>query len=195
MCPSHWFHNMVESILHDRISLVLGSTTWLQLSSLVFPNNFYRVPILIPHINTIVPHTILHVSFSKTVRTPAFSIVLPKIRFLAKPGICNTHGSIPLLPLFNISQTFPHPMIIFSKSSPNKTSPLFSSSYSQNQCLWGVIWNDAPELINHDSLSICVLIEDKYTLPFSSSINLPSVDYDTSKFLLVPTPFDLQSFL
>ena len=121
---------MVKLDTHDKILSVLGSTIGRQLFLSVLPSSLYNVPILIPLINTITSHTILHVSLSNIVFTLTSLILLTKMRFLAKPRICNTPRSVPLLPSYNISQTFPCPIILFGESSPNMKYPPFNSSYS-----------------------------------------------------------------
>jgi len=89
-------------------------------------------------IKTIAPQIILHLSFSNTVLTLASAILLTDMRFLSRPGMCNTSGKVLILPSFSNNFTLPRPMIFFVESSPRKTFPLYFS-YSENHSLWGVI--------------------------------------------------------
>ena len=193
MCPNRRCHNMVKSNMHDEISLGSGKIVWWQLLASILPNSLYSISILIPLINTNAPYTILHVSFSNTFCTPTSLILMIDMIFWAKLGICNTLGRVPLLRFVNISQIFPCPMVLVNKSSPRTSPP--NSSYSQNQFLWGFIWNDATYSISHESRSHCVLIKAKYASPFSSCVNLLSVNYISSEYFLVLDPFNLQSLL
>ena len=115
-----------------------GTIELLHPSTTVLPCSLYRVPVRTPRINISAPRTILQVSFSNTVFTPASSNLLTEIRFLANAGICRTPGSVLTLPPCNFNFTFPRPMILAFLSSPKKTSPPSYFSYSQNHSLWGV---------------------------------------------------------
>ena len=160
----------------------------------VFPNSLYRVPYWTPLIKTIASRIILHLSFSKTVLTPASAILLTDMRFLARPGMCNTPGRVLILPSFSNNFTLPRPMIFFGESSPRKTFPLYFS-YSENHSLWGVIWKEAPESINQKSRSDCVLVEAKYTSPPSSEEGFFSVEEVSSGPFPLSTLFALQFLL
>ena len=106
----------------------------------ILPNRLYSVPIQIPLINTIAPHTILHESLSNTRCTIASPILLKNIKFQAKLGISNTPGRVQLLPSFNISLTLPYPTILVSESYPKRTLPPSNFLYSQNHSLCIVMW-------------------------------------------------------
>lgn len=96
--------------------------------------------------------------------------------FIAKPRICNTPRRVPILLSLNINWIFPHPIILNSESSHRRRSLPSISSYSLNQSLWGVMWNDMPDSIKHESCSDYVLVEAMYTSPLSLCATLFLVD-------------------
>ena len=78
----------------------------------MLPCSLCKVPIRTPHINTSARQTILQVSFSNIVFTPASSNLLTKIRFMANARICRTSGSVLTLPPCNFNFTFLRPIIL-----------------------------------------------------------------------------------
>jgi len=109
----------------------------------VVPSNLYRVPIWTPINNTISPQTILQVSFSNIVFTPASSIFLTKIKCLANSGMGITPGSVLILPSMIFNLNFPHHMILDFDSSLRKTSPM---RIHMKGCTW----------VNQPCLMICM---------------------------------------
>jgi hypothetical protein len=98
-----------------------------------------QIPNQTPFNNTIIPQTILRVSFSNIVFSLASSILLTKIKFLVNPEMWRKQRSVLVLPCMIFNSTFPRHMILVVESSPRKTSPPSYLSYSQNHYVLGVI--------------------------------------------------------
>ena len=136
-------HNIVFSTksvgVFSSLAPISGIIELLHPSLIVLPYSLYRVPNQTPFNNTIAPRTILQVSFSNIVFTPASSILLTKIKFLSKPGMFRTPGSVLILPSMSLNLNFLHLMIMVVDSSHRKTLPPSYLSYSHNHSLWGVM--------------------------------------------------------
>ena len=75
---------MIEPIRHEDISLSLGKNIFTNPLTFLLHNKLDIVPFQTLLINTISPHTTLHVAFSNIDYTTEFPILLIDIRFLSK---------------------------------------------------------------------------------------------------------------
>ena len=187
ICPINWCHNIVYSTRQVDMFSYLGQTTLSLLLVCILPKRSYNVIVQTPITNTIASHTIFYVSFSNIECTTTFPILLTETRFWYKPRICNTIGSVPILPYFRFNEALLHSTILVGESYTN-SNHLHCTYHTNITTLCEVSYDTMDQSWSTESYFNCVPVKGKCTYPLSSDEYLPSVNLPSSN------PFSFSNF-